>query len=137
MLPSLRRIRRGVRIAILLVGVVYDWPLTDLLTKIVNLNGASHVASSLTWAFVEVAIGFIAACLPALRPLAVSVLQKVGLLKRPEDLPEPDNSVPTFGRGGPNIFNGLMTQIDSDPTLNHPNFDMPNGHDEIKKITME
>ncbi|GAB1311870.1 hypothetical protein MFIFM68171_02080 [Madurella fahalii] len=65
-----------------------------------NMNGARMVAQLMTWVHVEICAGFIANCLPSLRPLAVLVLQAFGLVKKTEYHGERRKSLLTFGRTG-------------------------------------
>ncbi|KAK4163226.1 hypothetical protein QBC43DRAFT_68406 [Cladorrhinum sp. PSN259] len=59
------------------------------------------MTGALTWAHIEVSTGFIAACLPALRPVGVKILEKLGLKSKSQGSSEkldPPSDVVTIGR---------------------------------------
>ncbi|KAK3315595.1 hypothetical protein B0H66DRAFT_642786 [Apodospora peruviana] len=82
-----------------------------------NMRAANMIAELFMWGHIEVCVGFIAACLPALRPVVVILLQKMGIMteKKGRTPPRSDEIV-TFGRTGVKL-NKACGRHDSDTVV--------------------
>ncbi|KAK3994873.1 hypothetical protein QBC44DRAFT_35336 [Cladorrhinum sp. PSN332] len=76
------------------------------------------MTGALTWAHIEVSTGLIAACLPALRPVGIKILEKIGLVSKSQGSSEKVDSpsgVVTIGRApGNGGFMGAFRSKKSD-----------------------
>lgn len=78
-----------------------------LLTRPVDM------ADMLLWVHIEVCTGFIAACLPALRPVSLFIAQWVGLAKKSRTGRSPDEEIIAIGRSAPRLSQPMFSQNDS------------------------
>ncbi|KZZ92938.1 hypothetical protein AAL_05970 [Moelleriella libera RCEF 2490] len=71
------------------------------------------MADMLLWVHIEVCTGFIAACLPALRPVSLFIAQWVGLAKKSRTGRPPDEEIIAIGRSAPRLSQPMFSQNDS------------------------
>ncbi|KAH7324472.1 hypothetical protein B0I35DRAFT_475716 [Stachybotrys elegans] len=81
---------------------VYAYEYIHTLTGLMP-DATLGMANVVMWCHIEVCTGFIAACLPALRPVAIQIWHKLGFAKTRDASASRSNRVATIGGSGPSV----------------------------------